>query len=130
MCLVSTDSMILKMECQKDCLIDSSLTYYHVQNDRSIYPIILAQSQISSMLLANSRCIQGEVPGYMARKSRRTLQSKVRLKVLPEQLTLFVNTFVAFKNASFNSFLSYRPDYCSEIHAFSYCSNEKYRYKP
>ena len=32
-----------------------------------------------------------------ARKSRRTLQNKVRLKVLPEQLTLFVNTFVAFK---------------------------------
>ena len=36
--------------------------------------------------------------GYnRARKSRRTLQNKVRLKVLPEQLTLFVNTFVAFK---------------------------------
>ena len=32
-----------------------------------------------------------------ARKSRRTLQDKVGLKVLPEQLTLFVNTFVAFK---------------------------------
>ena len=32
-----------------------------------------------------------------ARKSRRTLQNKVRLKVLPEQLTLFVNTFVALK---------------------------------
>ena len=32
-----------------------------------------------------------------ASKSRRTLQNKVRLKVLPEQLTLFVNTFVAFK---------------------------------
>ena len=29
--------------------------------------------------------------------SRRTLQNKVRLKVLPEQLTLFVNTFVAFE---------------------------------
>ena len=35
--------------------------------------------------------------GNRARKSRRTLQNKVRLKVLPEQLTLFVNTFVAFK---------------------------------
>ena len=33
MCLVSADTMILKMDCQKDC--------YHVQNDRSIYPIIL-----------------------------------------------------------------------------------------
>ena len=33
-----------------------------------------------------------------ARKSRTTLQNKVRLKILPEQLTLFVNTSVAFKN--------------------------------
>ena len=32
-----------------------------------------------------------------ARKSRTTLQNKVRLKVLPEQLTLFVNTYVTFK---------------------------------
>ena len=34
---------------------------------------------------------------YRARKSRTTLQSKVGLKVLPEQLTLFVNTSVTFK---------------------------------
>ena len=32
-----------------------------------------------------------------ARKSRTTLQNKVRLKVLPEQLTLFANTSVTFK---------------------------------
>ena len=32
-----------------------------------------------------------------ARKSRTTLQNKVRLKVHPEQLTLFVNTSVTFK---------------------------------
>ena len=32
-----------------------------------------------------------------ARKSRTTLQNKVRLKVLPEQLTLFVNTSVILK---------------------------------
>ena len=32
-----------------------------------------------------------------ARKSRTTLQNKVRLKVLPEQFTLFVNTSVTFK---------------------------------
>ena len=32
-----------------------------------------------------------------ARKSRTTLQNKVRLKVLPEQLTLFVNMSVTFK---------------------------------
>ena len=36
--------------------------------------------------------------GYRARKSRTTLQNKVRLKVLPEQLTLFVNMSVTFKN--------------------------------
>ena len=34
---------------------------------------------------------------YRARKSRTTLQNKVRLKVLPEQLTLFVSTSVAFE---------------------------------
>ena len=64
-----------------------------------------------------------------AHKSRRALQNKVRLKVLPEQLNLFVNTFVVFKNELFNSFLLYRPDYCSDIHALSYFSNEQYRYK-
>ena len=32
-----------------------------------------------------------------ARKSRTTLQNKVRLKVFPEQLTLFVNTSVTLK---------------------------------
>ena len=31
-------------------------------------------------------------------KSCRTLQNKVRINVLPEQLTLFVNVFMAFKN--------------------------------
>ena len=67
------------------------------------------------------------VRSHRARKSRTTLQNKVRLKVLPEQLTLFVNTSVTVKNASFNSFLLYRPDYCSEIHALSYTSKEKYR---
>ena len=61
------------------------------------------------------------------RKSRTSLQNKVRLKVLPEQLTLFANTSVTFKNASFNSFLLHGPDYCSEIHVLSYTSNEKYR---
>ena len=34
---------------------------------------------------------------YRARKSRTTLQNKVRLKVLPEQFTLFVNTSVTVK---------------------------------
>ena len=32
-----------------------------------------------------------------ARKSRRTLQNKVRIKVFPEQFTLFLNTFMVFK---------------------------------
>ena len=58
-----------------------------------------------------------------ARKSRTTLQNKVRLKVLPEQLTLFVKTSVTFKNASFYSFLLYRLDYCSEIHTLPCTSN-------
>ena len=34
---------------------------------------------------------------HRARKSRTTLQNKVRLKVLPEQLTLFVNMSVTVK---------------------------------
>ena len=39
----------------------------------------------------------GSTSSHRARKSRTTLQNKVRLKVLPEQLTLFVNTSVTFK---------------------------------
>ena len=39
-----------------------------------------------------------------ARKSRATLQNKVRLKVLPEQSTLFVNTSVTFKKCIIQSF--------------------------
>ena len=62
--------------------------------------------------------LQNNVSLHQARKSRTTLQNKVRLKVLPEQLNLFVNTSVTFKKiVSLNSFLLYRPDYCSEIHA-------------
>ena len=64
------------------------------------------------------------ISGNRARKSRTTLQNKVRLKVLPEQLTLFLTRLWHSKNASINMFLLYRPDYCSEIHALSYCSNE------
>ena len=41
---------------------------------------------------------------HRARKSHRTLQNKVRLKVLPEQLTLFFNTFVAFKKCIIQKF--------------------------
>ena len=40
-----------------------------------------------------------------ARKSHRTLQNKVRINVVPVHLTPLVDTFVAFKNALFNSFL-------------------------
>ena len=32
-----------------------------------------------------------------ARKSRRTLQNKVRIKVFSEQFTLYLNTFMVFK---------------------------------
>ena len=35
------------------------------------------------------------------RKSRITLQNKVRIKVVPVQLTLFFNTFVAFKKVHY-----------------------------
>ena len=69
-------------------------------------------------------------PYYRARKSRRSLQNKVRKRVLPEQSTLFINTFVAFKNAIFKSLLLYCSYYCSEIYVLSYFSNEKYRNKP
>ena len=37
------------------------------------------------------------IDDYRARKSCRTLQNKVRIKVFPEQLTLFINKFVALK---------------------------------
>ena len=64
-----------------------------------------------------------------ARKSRTTLQNKVRINVVPVHLTLFVNTFVAFKNILLNNFLLYHPDNYSEIHALSHFSNDKYWYK-
>ena len=41
------------------------------------------------------------------RKSRTTLQNKVRLKVLPEQLTLFVSTSVVFKKMHHSIVLYY-----------------------
>ena len=54
----------------------------------------------------------------------------VRIIVVPVQLTPLVNEFVVFKqNALFNSFLLYRPYICSEIHALSHFSNEKYWHK-
>ena len=49
----------------------------------------------------------GYMLSYRARKSRTTLQNKVRLKVLPEQLTLFVNTSVTFKNMHHSIVLYY-----------------------
>ena len=45
----------------------------------------------------NGRDKDNVIKWNRARKSRTTLQNKVRLKVLPEQLTLFVNTSVTFK---------------------------------
>ena len=48
-------------------------------------------------MAAKIRDMLGNCPLNRARKSRTTLQNKVRLKVLPEQLTLFVNTSVTFK---------------------------------
>ena len=42
-------------------------------------------------------CYKNMIPLHRACKSRRTLQNEVRIKVFPEQLTLFINTFVALK---------------------------------
>ena len=60
------------------------------------------------------------IDDYRARKSRRTLQNKVRIKVFPEQLTLFINTFVALKLCSIQysstiSFLLLLRNTCSFI---------------
>ena len=47
--------------------------------------------------MQQANCKGLEVAFNRARKSRTTLQNKVSLKVLPEQLTLFVSTSVALK---------------------------------
>ena len=57
-------------------------------------------------------------------QSRRTFQNKVRINVVPVQLTKFISAFVAFKNALFNNFLPYRHLNCSEILAFTHFSYE------
>ena len=57
-------------------------------NARIAYEIVLALLLSYTKLTRNFN---------RARKSRTTLQNKVRLKVLPEQLTLFVDTSVTFK---------------------------------
>ena len=62
------------------------------QNDRFKY------INIRPKLRTNTNITKpGSLFNNRARKSRTTLQNKVRLKVLPEQLTLFVNTSVTFK---------------------------------
>ena len=66
--------------------------------DRIVVVAFQYQEQVHQML----RCpvlntVVGET-NNRARKSRTTLQNKVRLKVLPEQLTLLVNMSVTFKN--------------------------------
>ena len=50
-----------------------------------------------SVMIIFRRTNMVAIGSYRVRKSRTTLQNKVRLKVLPEQLTLFVNTSVTFK---------------------------------
>ena len=61
------------------------------------------------------------------RKSCRTLQNKVHVRT--NVVTQFVNIFMAFKSASFNFLLLYRPDNCSEIHTLLQFCNAKYCYK-
>ena len=56
-------------QCYQTCLIKTSRKYIMRLNDRR----------------------------NRARKSRRTLQNKVRIKVFPEQLSPFINTYVALK---------------------------------
>ena len=53
-----------------------------------------------------------------ARKSRTTLQNKVRLKVLPEQLTLFVNTSVTFKKMYHSIVFYYTVLIIAQKHAY------------
>ena len=62
----------------------------------SFYPHVFMQigRRLSIEITLES---SGVLKDNRARKSRTTLQNKVRLKVLPEQLTLFVNTSVTFK---------------------------------
>ena len=60
-----------------------------------ILPAVLDCVHMNIMIFILSEGQYGQL--YRARKSRTTLQNKVRLKVLPEQLTLFVNMSVAFK---------------------------------
>ena len=99
-----------------------------LRHDIPPYHIIQTQGRptLCFMLMLNAKQ-DTKTTSYRARKSRRTLQNKVRIKVFPEQLALFVNTFVVFKNELFNNLLRNRPDYCSEIHACSYFSIKQYR---
>ena len=50
---------------------------------------------ITAPAIDERNALQG--PLYRARKSGRTLQNKVRIKVFPEQLNLFINTFDVLK---------------------------------
>ena len=53
----------------------------------------------------NNINIKEKIFSNRARKSRRTLQNKVRINVAPVQLTLFVNLFCHSKNALNNNLL-------------------------
>ena len=62
------------------------------------YTEYTSTTAIGKMSCFDIRCVCSSNSSiYRARKSRTTLQNKVRLKVLPEQLTLFVNTSVTLK---------------------------------
>ena len=82
-----------------------------------IYAIMLPSSGLSVAHCAH--IVLRALLNNMARKSRRTLQNKVRIIVVSVQLIPFGKAFVAF-NALFYSFLLHRPAMCSEKHALTF----------
>ena len=75
---------------------------YRPSKCRSILSLYICRWNTTfTAVMAASNCIpciwEKFISNNRARKSRTTLQNKVRLKVLPEQFTLFVNTFVTLK---------------------------------
>ena len=60
--------------------------------------------------------------GNISRKSRRSLQNKVRIKVFPVQLTLFVNTFMIFRKMYYSIFFYYTVLIIAQKYTLSHTS--------
>ena len=75
----------------KICIVDLNINFRYKRN--VLMPIIthIATSLFGVPLAVSVAHVN------RARKSRTTLQNKVKLKVLPEQLTLFVNMSATLK---------------------------------